>query len=271
MNPDIRVLETPQALARAAAHEFASRATVAVQEKGMFAAALAGGRTPKTLYSLLADDAELQQKFPWQHTHFFWGDERAVPPDHPNSNFRMAQTALFSRVPVPAANLHRIKSELAPPQAATAYEQTLVEFFHLQPNALPRFDLVLLGLGPDGHTASLFPGTCALREPQRLAVANWIGKLGTERITLTAPVFNNAACVIFLVSGTDKAIALKSVLEGRYEPEQLPAQLIKPHAGALKWMVDTAAAGRLEYGLKRAASQQPFYLARPGGFEPPTS
>lgn len=242
MNPNICVVENAPALARAAAREFASRAAAAMQEKGSFTVALSGGRTPEALYSLLADDTELREKIPWQHAYFFWGDERPVPPDHPESNFRMARETLLSRVPVPAANLHRIKSELAPEQAATAYERTLIEFFQLRRDTLPRFDLVLLGLGPEGHTASLFPGTHALREQTRLAVANWIGKLGTERITLTAPVFNNAACVIFLVGGDEKAVVLKSVLEGRYEPEQLPAQLIRPHTGELKWIVDAAAA-----------------------------
>ncbi|EAR20716.1 6-phosphogluconolactonase [Nitrococcus mobilis] len=242
MKPEICIVESPQALARAAAHEFANRAATAVQQKGVFSVALAGGHTPKALYSLLADDAELQQKIPWRDSHFFWGDERSVPPDHPDSNFCMAQTALLSRVPVPAANLHRIKGELAPQQAATAYEQNLAEFFHLQPDALPRFDLVLLGLGADGHTASLFPGTRALHEQKRMAVANWVDKLGTGRITLTAPVFNNAVCVIFLVSGSDKARARKAVLEGRYDPERLPAQLIRPRAGELKWILDAAAA-----------------------------
>lgn len=248
MNPNIRVVENAPALARAAAGEFASRAGAAMQEKGSFTVALSGGSTPKALYALLADDTELRQKIPWQHVHFFWGDERPVPPDHPESNFRMAREALLSRVHVPATNLHRIKGELIPEQAAAAYEQTMIEFFQLQRDALPRFDLVLLGLGPEGHTASLFPGTRALREHKRLTVANWIGKLGTERITLTAPVFNNAACVLFLVSGAEKAVVLKSVVEGRYEPEQLPAQLIRPHTGELKWIVDKAAATPAQSG-----------------------
>lgn len=243
MAPDIRIVENVQALARAAAREFVSRAAAAVQAKGLFAVALSGGSTPKALYSLLADGAELRQTISWRHIHFFWGDERPVPPDHPDSNFRLAQAALLSRVPVPATNIHRIRGELAPQPAAVAYERTMVEFFQLRGNALPRFDLVFLGLGPEGHTASLFPGTRALREQKRLAIANWIGKLGTERITLTASVFNNAACVIFLVSGAEKAVVLKSVIEGRYEPQQLPAQLIRPHAGELKWIVDAAAAG----------------------------
>lgn len=242
MTPDIRIVENTQALARTAAHEFASRAATAVQEKGLFSVALCGGNTPRMLYSLLADDTELRRKIPWERTHFFWGDERSVPPDHPQSNFRMAQDTLLSKVTVPATNTHRIKGELVPEQAAAEYEQTLMKFFQLQHGALPRFNLVLLGLGPEGHTASLFPGTRALHEQKQLAVANWVGKLGTERITLAAPVFNNAACVIFLVSGAEKAVVLKSVLEGRYEPEQLPAQLIRPRTGELKWIIDGAAA-----------------------------
>ena len=177
--------------------------------------------------------------------HFFWGDERHVPPDHPDSNYRMAYEALLCKVPVPVANVRRILSEdRNAHDAARQYERTLQAFFQLSGGRFPRFDLVLLGLGSDGHTASLFPGTTALHEEQRLVIANWVGKLNTDRITLTAPVFNNASCVMFLVSGADKAIPLKAVVEGGHEPEQLPAQLIRPEDGQLLWLVDQAA-GRL--------------------------
>lgn len=242
MKVDLRIVETPQTLAQLAAAEFAERAASAVQDNGRFTVALCGGSTPQRLYSQLAEEAQLRQRIPWEHSYFFWGDERPVPPDHPDSNFRLAHAALLSRVPVPAAHVHRMKGELPPQQAAADYARVLIDFFQLRGDALPRFDLVLLGLGPEGHTASLFPGTQALHEPRKLVVANWVGKLGVERITLTAPVLNNAACVIFLVSRAEKAIALKSVLEGRYEPEQLPAQLIRPHTGQLEWIVDAAAA-----------------------------
>jgi 6-phosphogluconolactonase len=249
MTRDIRIVENPQALARAAADEFLRRAVAAVRRNGKFSVALSGGSTPKALYSLLATDPVLTRDLPWDKTHVFWGDERPVPPDHADSNFRMAHEALLSKVPLPAANVHRIKSEFAAEQAVADYERTLGKCFGLRDSERPRFDLVLLGLGPEGHTASLFPGTRALHEEKRLAAANWVGKLDSERITLTVPVFNNAACVIFLVSGNEKAVVLKSVLEGRHEPEQLPAQLIRPRNGELIWIVDTAAGKLLHRGL----------------------
>jgi len=207
--------------------------------------ALSGGSTPKGVYALLALDPGLQREVPWDKIHFFWGDERHVPPDHPDSNYRMADDALLSKVPVPVANVHRILSENRDADdAARQYEGTLRAFFQASAGRFPRFDLVLLGLGSDGHTASLFPGTTALHERQRLVAANWVGKLDVDRITVTAPVFNGACCVMFLVSGEDKAMPLKAVMEGRHEPEQLPAQLIRPEDGKLLWLVDQAA-GRL--------------------------
>lgn len=246
MNFDLRIVDNARAVAHLAAAEFAERAASAVRESGRFTVALCGGRTPEMLYAQLAEETSLRQRIPWERSHFFWGDERAVPPDHPDSNFRLAQAALLSRVPVPPANVHRMKGELPAPQAAAGYARTLVEFFDLGERALPRFDLILLGLGTDGHTASLFPGTQALNEQRELVVASWIGKLGAQRITLTPPVLNNAACVIFLVTRAEKATALKSVLEGPCEPVQLPAQLIRPHSGKLQWIVDAAAAKLLE-------------------------
>ena len=246
MNTDLRIVENARELAHVAAAEFAERAASAARGSGRFTVALCGGRTPEMLYAQLAEDEYLQQRIPWERSHFFWGDERAVPPDHPDSNFRLAQAALLSRVPVPPANIHRMKGELPAPQAAADYSRTLIEFFELRERTLPRFDLILLGLGPDGHTASLFPGTQALDEQHELVVASWIGKLGVQRITLTPPVLNNAACVIFLVTRAEKAIALKSVLEGPYESAQLPAQLIRPHSGKLQWIIDAAAAKLLK-------------------------
>src|SRR5262245_47883864 len=164
-------------LARAAAAEFVSRAVMSVQASGRFSVALSGGTTPKIVYSLLASDPSLRAQAPWDRIHFFWGDERHVPPDHGDSNYRMAREAMLASVPVPNANIHRIKAEYADPQsAADEYEADLQAFFELGPNDLPRFDLVLLGMGPDGHTASLFPGTEALQERERLVVANWVQK-----------------------------------------------------------------------------------------------
>jgi 6-phosphogluconolactonase len=194
----------------------------------------------------LATDPALRAQVPWDKTYVFWGDERHVPPDHADSNYRMADEAMLSKAPIPPANVYRIKSENPDAsKAAEDYEQALRAYFHLTAGQFPRFDLVFLGLGPEGHTASLFPGTKALHETARLVVSSWVGKFYTDRITMTPPTLNNAACVIFLVSGDDKALPLKAVLEGNYEPEQLPAQLIRPSHGKVLWLVDRAAASLL--------------------------
>ena len=177
---------------------------------------------------------------------FFFGDERHVPPDDPESNYRMAAEAMFSKAPVDARQVHRIQAEKTDAaEAAEKYEEELQAFFRLEPGQLPRFDLVLLGMGPEGHTASLFPGTKALKEQKRLVVSNWVGKLYTDRITLTPPVLNAAARVIFMVHGAEKAPALKAVLEGPHEPDQLPAQIIQPENGKVLWLVDPTAASML--------------------------
>jgi 6-phosphogluconolactonase len=245
---EVRVLADVEELMRAAADEVARRADEAVREHGRFAWALSGGSTPRDLYRLLASPPH-RDRMPWSAIHVFWGDERHVPPDHPDSNYRMAHEALLSKVPIPPAQVHRIKGEHPDArQAAEDYEQTLRACFQVSAGQRPRFDLILLGLGPEGHTASLFPGTQALHETRRLVVSSWVGKLFTERITLTPPVLNNAAGVIFLVSGEEKALALKAVLEGPDEPEQLPAQLIRPAHGRLLWLVDRAAASLLQTG-----------------------
>jgi 6-phosphogluconolactonase len=247
MTPEIDVVSDAAALYRTGAAEFVRQATAAVRLKGTFTVALSGGSTPKGLYALLATDPTLRAQVPWDGTQVFWGDERHVPPDDAESNYRMANEAMLSRVPIPPANVHRIESEHAQAgQAAEAYEQAVQSFFHLSLGELPRFDLIFLGLGPEGHTASLFPGTKALHEERRLVVSNWVGKFYTDRITTTPPLLNNAACVIFLVSGEDKALPLKAVLEGPHEPEQLPAQLIRPSHGRLLWLIDRPAASLLQ-------------------------
>jgi 6-phosphogluconolactonase len=244
----IRILDDADALAAAAAEAFARRAGEGIRKKGSFAVALAGGSTPRRLYALLAE-AEghgLSDRIDWTKVHCFWGDERHVPPDHPESNYRMARETLLSKVSVPEANVHRIHGE--EPDAARAaalYEQALASHFKLQHGALPRFDLVLLGMGADGHTASLFPGTDAVREEARLVAAPWVEKLETHRITLTPPVLNSAAELLFLVSGADKAPALRAVLEGEKRPDELPAQIVRPTRGRLTWLVDRAAAAAL--------------------------
>jgi 6-phosphogluconolactonase len=243
MTHELQLVANAEALHRVAAERFVRHARAAVQASGRFTVALSGGSTPKAMYALLALDQAMRREVPWSNVHFFWSDERHVPPDHPDSNYGMVRAQLLSKVPVPEVNVRRILGEHNDAAViAQQYERTLQGFFHLSPSQLPRFDLVLLGLGEDGHTASLFPGTTALHEKQRLVAANWVGRLHTHRITLTLPVFNNAACVIFLVAGEDKATALRAVLEEVPEPECLPAQRIRPRDGELVWLVDRPAA-----------------------------
>jgi 6-phosphogluconolactonase len=242
--PDIRKLTTPQELFEAAAEEVVRTANQAVTERGRFTIALSGGSTPKNLYTLLATNA--RTSLPWDRMYFFWSDERHVPPDDPESNYRMAEEAILSKIPVAAGNVFRVPAENPDAAAAAeAYEQTLRKFFAVEAGQVPRFDLILLGMGPDGHTASLFPETAALREKSRLVVANRVEKLKTSRITFTLPLLNAARCVAFLVSGTDKASALHEVLEGNAQGEQYPAKLVQPGDGKLIWFLDRAAASGL--------------------------
>jgi 6-phosphogluconolactonase len=251
MKPEVQIVPDAEALYRAGAAEFVGLVGEAVMAKGSFTVALSGGSTPKGLYGLLATDRLLRGQVPWDKIHVFWGDERHVPPTDAESNYRMAHEVLLSKVPIPPAHVYRIKSEHPDAgQAADDYEQTLRVFFRVSAGQLPRFDLVFLGLGPEAHTASLFPGTKALHETKRLVVSNWVGKFFTDRIIMTPPILNNAACVVLLVSGEDKAWPLKAVLEGHYEPEQLPAQLIRPEHGRLLWLVDRDAASLLQAGQK---------------------
>ena len=244
----IRIFESSADLARAAAEECVRLALDAAKARARFSIALAGGSTPKRLYTLLASeqDNSFRSRFPWQETHFFWGDERHVPPDHADSNYRMALETMLSKVPVAPSQLHRIKSEtLDAAKAALDYEEDLLQYFHLTRGLWPRFDLALLGLGPDGHTASLFPETEVLDEKTRLAAAVWVPKFQSWRITLTAPLLNHAAHVLFLVSGKNKAEALRAVLKGDLEPRRFPGQLIQPVQGSQQWMVDRDAASLL--------------------------
>lgn len=248
----VRIYRDPEELALKAARLFARLADQYVVGSGRFTVALSGGSTPKAMLSLLAADP-FADTVPWSSIYFFWGDERCVPPDHPDSNYRMASEALLSKVPVPPANVFRVPAENSDPgQAAEEYAATLTRFFRTGPGAtrsgtaplsnLPRFDLVFLGMGPDGHTASLFPHTTALHADEQIVVANYVEKFKAYRITLTASVINNGRNVSFLVAGADKAETLKSVLEGSYQPELYPSQLIRPRNGTLLWMVDEAAA-----------------------------
>ncbi len=245
---EIQILANADEIARAAAIEFVRQSAESVEAKGLFTVALSGGSTPKSLYSLLASETDtFRSRIPWDKIHFFWGDERHVPPDHPESNYRMVYDAMLSKVPVPLVNIHRIKADN--PDAgkpAEDYERVLRGFFRLGAGQMPKFDLVFLGMGPDGHTASLFPGTEVILERKRYVVAYRVAKYNAYRITLTPPVLNNAACVIFLVTGEEKGDALRIVLQGGYRPERFPAQLIHPTSGRLLWLVDRAAARLLE-------------------------
>jgi 6-phosphogluconolactonase len=248
---EIRILADGAAIAKRAAQEFVQAAASAVREKGSFNVALAGGSTPKALYGLLVNDATLRSQVPWDKTHLFFGDERHVAPDQPDSNFRMATDAMISKSPLKPEQVTRIKGEYPDAeQAALEYEKALRDYFKLKDCEYPRFDLLLVGMGNEGHTLSLFPGTKALHADGRVVVRNWIGKLCTDRITLTGPAASNAAQIMFMVTGADKAPALKSVLEGPYEPEQLPAQLLQPKNGKLLWLVDPAAGSMLSTGIR---------------------
>ena len=219
---------------------FTAQASEAVRANGRFTVALSGGSTPKSLYSLLASKPGI----PWDKVFFFWGDERHVPPDDPESNYRMVNEALLLKIKVPSENIFRVHAEEKDASAAALqYEQTIKDFFHLSPGQFPRFDLILLGTGPDGHTASLFPGTAALNETQRLVVANWVPKFNTDRLTFTYPVLNEAAYVTFLASGPDKAPILHEILENR--AAGLPSQKVHPSNGKLIWLIDEAAASKL--------------------------
>ena len=231
----VHVYGSSEELAEAAAREFAAKAEEAIEERGRFAVVIAGGSTPETMYGILARD--YIDQIDWSRVYVFFGDERAVPPHHEDSNLKMASELLLDHVPV--GNVHRIRGELPPEEAAEAYEEELRTFFPSED--VPRFDLILLGLGADGHTASLFPWTPALEVHDRWVVANPVPRLDTTRITLTVPVINAARAVIFLVEGEDKAEAVREILEGDADPRAYPAKLVQPPGGP-EWMVDQSAA-----------------------------
>ena len=234
----MRVYGSPEELAEAAAREFAAKVEEAIEERGRFAVVLAGGSTPETMYGILARD--FVGRIDWSRVYVFFGDERTVPPDHDDSNHKMASEVLLDHVPV--GNVHRMRGELPPQEAAEAYEEELRTFF--QTEDVPRFDLILLGIGADGHTASLFPETSALEVHDRWVVANPVLGLDTTRITLTVPVINAARAVVFLVAGEDKAEALREILETDADPRAYPARLIQPPGGPV-WMLDQSAASAL--------------------------
>ena len=243
MRADLEVLPSATALADAVAGRFIAAAGDAIASRGQFVVALSGGSTPRDTYRRLGSEA-LVSRVMWSRVQVLWGDERCVPPHHAESNYRMARETLLDRVPVPAANVHRIHGEDDPASAAKAYEATLRAL--LRRPAAARIDLILLGLGEDGHTASLFPGSAAVHEQTRWVMAAHAAAGSMWRITLTPAVINAAAEVLFLVSGAAKAGILRRVLEGPRRPQSLPAQAIAPTNGRVRWCVDAAAAAELQ-------------------------
>jgi 6-phosphogluconolactonase len=254
---EIRIFRELAELTTAAARLFTELAIAAVRDSGRFAVSLAGGSTPRPVYEMLAEDG-FAQRIPWDHVHLFWGDDRPVPPDDPASNYGMVREALLRKISIPPENVHRIRGEMPAEQAAAQYEATLREFFTVSANGWPRFDLMLLGLGEDGHTASLFPGSAALEERERLVVAAHSERLKTERVSLTLPVIDHAAVIAFLVAGEGKRTVVAQVLrpadvnDGLPAQELpahgLPAQRVRPVAGKALWLLDQSAAA----GLPRA-------------------
>ena len=240
--PNVQIFDDAEGVARAAARRIVELAGEAIAARGTFSIALSGGSTPKAIFELLADE-EFRTQIAWQNVHVFFGDERTVPPDHADSNFRMANEAMLSRVPLPERNIHRIDGVGDAAANASDYESDLREYFST--SNWPRLDLVMLGMGDDGHTASLFPDTTALKEESLWVAANWVEKFNTWRITLTAPAINAARNVLFLITGAGKADRLSEVLLGERDTSRLPSQLIAPREGVLEWYVDRAAAAKL--------------------------
>jgi 6-phosphogluconolactonase len=245
--PRARVYADAEALARGAAQELAQAAQEAIAAHGRFAVALSGGSTPRRMLERLAEPP-LRERVDWSRTHLFWGDERSVPPEHPDSNYRMTKQALLVHVKIPERNVHRLEAERVDREAAARdYEKVLAAVCGGTPGGLPPvLDLILLGMGADGHTASLFPHTAALAEREHWVVSNHVPQLGTDRVTFSVPLINRGARVRFLAAGADKAERLHEVLEGPREPERLPSQLVAPEAGPAIWMLDRAAARKLE-------------------------
>ena len=241
-NAQVLIHADARAASRAAAESFAEVARRAVEARGRFSVALSGGSAPRETYRLLGEEP-FRSTVPWVGVHLFWGDERCVPPGHPRSNFAMAREAFIACVPIPPANVHRMRGELSPADGAEQYRAELEAFFG---PGVPRFDLVHLGVGPDAHTCSLFPFDPLLRERERTVGNAILKSLGEPRISLTAPVVNAAARVEVLALGKDKAAVVRKALVGPIDPFRLPIQLIRPIDGEMVWMLDEAAAARLK-------------------------
>lgn len=240
---ELLVCADPEAVAREAARRFTLHAAAAIQQRGRFTVALSGGSTPKRLYEMLSQEPYREQ-VDWDYVQFFWGDERFVPSTNAASNYHMTEVALLNSLDSPAENIHRVRTELENADAAAlAYEKEIAAVFGVPEGEIPKFDLVLLGLGTNGHTASLFPYSKALREGSKLVVAEYVDEVKQSRITMTVPVLNSARDVLFLVTGADKATVVNEILFGKPDPERLPAQLINPSSAT--WLLDRAAASAL--------------------------
>jgi 6-phosphogluconolactonase len=243
---EYRVYDGAEALGRAAAEHFLEATQSAVAANGVARVAISGGSTPKRAFELMANPAEkFAAAMPWTRMELYWVDERMVPPDDKDSNYRMTREALLDRVPLKPERIFRIEGELDPEQAAARYETSIRNHLRLEGAEGPRFDLLALGMGDDGHTASLFPHTDAIHEMIRIAVANHVPQKETWRVTLTWPVINEARDVFFLIAGKDKAQPVHDVLLGKYQPEALPSQLIRPRSGKLLMLLDREAANLL--------------------------
>ncbi len=239
MNRNLLIYRDMEALTNAATDYITALAVESQALRGQFTMALSGGKSPQAIYARLAR-VGTEAGIDWSRVFFFWGDERCVPPEHPESNYGMARRTFLEEIPVPKGNVHRIPGELPPEMAAMVYERTLRQFF----GQIPRFDLVLLGMGDDGHTASLFPNTPVIHEADRWVMSVKVPKLGVARVTLTPVAFNAAAHGVMLISGPQKAERLRQVFNGPYMPDLLPVQTIHT-AGSLLWFVDAEAAARL--------------------------
>lgn len=238
----LQVFAGNPSLVDGAAAFIADAAAKAIAERGLFTLALSGGGTPESVYARLAQ-GDYRERIAWDRVHIFFGDERCVPPEDARSNYRMVREAWLDHAPIPAGHIHRIRGEDDPAREALRYEQEIAALYRTA--ALPAFDLILLGMGDDGHTASLFPGTAALREKERWVVAQYVEVMQTWRVTFTAPLINAARCVVFLVQGAGKAQMLWNVRKGPYQPDVWPAQLIEPAGGDLHWLTDATAAAQM--------------------------
>ena len=240
---DIRIVAGARALYHEAAAFIVQRIQESAAARGTATLLLSGGSTPRAVYELLSSDS-WQERVVWKNVHLFWGDERCVPPTHAESNYGMTYEVLLKKISIPAENVHRIRGERSPQEAARIYDEEITHHFHLTDDAMPRFDLTLLGLGEDGHTASLFPGTPVVKETRKRVADVVVPALKTHRVSVTLPVINNSREVLFLVSGKNKAAILRDVLEG--PAGRYPAQEVRPINGAVHWLVDDAAASLLE-------------------------